>query len=111
MRPNLPPATGKKKGGILSLGEAHLFQRVGSEDPCSKLCQPVGRADRLDLLPNLLRERPKLLGKLKEKHLVSSLGTSHGLLRLLPCLFIARTSRFSLWERSASNSATSQGSN
>ena len=63
------------------LGEAHLFERVGSENPGSKLCQPVGRLDRLDLLPNLLRERSKLLGKLKEKELAGSLES----LRLGPC--------------------------
>src|SRR3954447_2670510 len=55
------------------LGEAHLFEGVGRENPFRELCQPVQRADRLDLLPNLLRERPKPLGKLMEEELVSSL--------------------------------------
>src|ERR1700681_3190005 len=58
--------------GSVSLAEANLFEGVGSENPFRELVQPVERGDCLDLLPNLLRKGPKLLGKLKEKELASS---------------------------------------
>ena|GEM_PF-6035470 len=52
---SLHPSRKGREAGTLFLGEAHLFEGVGSENAFRELGQPVERADRLDLLPHLFR--------------------------------------------------------